>query len=681
MNINYEYMQDSDFLFKIDCLQTKTQYIKIIVLDWYERPVQEIQGITTGGSINLDGKSAMRRTCNLSMFVANENLSNITNINNLFSLNKKVFLEIGIKNTTNQYLEYPIIWMPLGTYVIINPSLSHSATGVTLSLQLKDKMCLLNGECGGVIPASTQFDEYETIDENGQYVIERPVLPQIITEAVNHFGGEQLSKIILSDTDSRVKQVMKWVGSTPLYFLNKRGEYKFTTNYAEVEGRGYTTYEYGDDVGFIYTDFTYPGELIENAGSNVVAVLDKIKNMLGNYEYFYDVYGNFIWQEIKNYLNTTHAKVQLNELNNDSYIVDMSKGKNAFNFKDSRLVVSYSNNPAFNKIKNDFVVWGIRKTVLGNTIPIRFHLAIDKKPETGRIHEIFMWTDPDDGLTKAKAPKRFNSYGDFSDLVLDATAFYLAEDTGIIYEWTDAGFVALDNKIIKVKANDWRTELYLQGVEAESLGLKSNYYYTELASEWPKHYDIIKTISGVDETGASIYTGDFRDEYINDPSSMDYYLDFIDSNSAIGFFSIENIGRRTHIVNSNDINCIFECHIPDLILIESGSADVQDRISECDERGQEYILVDPAVYGMLATGGSQRSAFVEIKDLLYEMTSYNESVSISTLPIYHLEPNIRIGIKDPDIDISGDYMINSISLPLDTNGTSSISAVRPITKM
>ena len=104
-------------------------------------------------------------------------------------------------------------------------------------------------------------------------------------------------------------------------------------------------------------------------------------------------------------------------------------------------------------------------------------------------------------------------------------------------------------------------------------------------------------------------------------------------------------------------------------------------MEECDSRGQEYILVDSAIYNMLAIGGSQRSAFVEIKDLLYEMTAYNESVSISTLPIYHLEPNIRIGIKDADIDISGDYMINSISLPLDTNGTSSINATRPITKM
>ena len=83
---------------------------------------------------------------------------------------------------------------------------------------------------------------------------------------------EQLDEIILSDIDTRVKQVMKWIGSTPLYFINQAGEYKFTTNYNEVQGKGYTMYEYGDDVGFIYTDFTYPGELVENAGSNVVAV-------------------------------------------------------------------------------------------------------------------------------------------------------------------------------------------------------------------------------------------------------------------------------------------------------------------------------------------------------------------------------------------------------------------------
>ena len=244
----------------------------------------------------------MRRSCSLGIQVPKDNYSHITNVDNLFSINKKIFIELGIKNTTNEYLEYPIIWFPLGLFVTIGASLSHSASGISLSLQLRDKMSFLNGNCGGIIPATTEFDKYETYDEFGNMTVDKPIISQIIREAVNHFGGEQLSKIIISDIPDRIKQVMKWTGGTPLYFKNTQGDYLLTTDYDAVKDYAYHTYEYGDDVGYIFTDFTYPGELIENAGSNVVAVLDKIKNTLGNYEYFYDVNGNFIWQEIKNYL-------------------------------------------------------------------------------------------------------------------------------------------------------------------------------------------------------------------------------------------------------------------------------------------------------------------------------------------------------------------------------------------
>ena len=151
-------------------------------------------------------------------------------------------------------------------------------------------------------------------------------------------------------------------------------------------------------------------------------------------------------------------------------------------------------------------------------------------------------------MTKAKAPKRFNSYSDFSDLVLDATAFYLAEDSGIIYEWTENGFQPLNAQMIKVKTNDWRTELYLQGVQSEALGLESNYYYAELAAEWPKQYDITKESKETDDAGRPIYTGGFRDEYIKDPSSMDYYLDFsrlpVDDNYRLNRLGIYNIFVR-----------------------------------------------------------------------------------------------------------------------------------------
>jgi len=48
-------------------------------------------------------------------------------------------------------------------------------------------------------------------------------------------------------------------------------------------------------VGYKLTDFTYPGELVLNPGETVVTLLDKIAKVLGNYEYFYDIDGHFIF--------------------------------------------------------------------------------------------------------------------------------------------------------------------------------------------------------------------------------------------------------------------------------------------------------------------------------------------------------------------------------------------------
>jgi hypothetical protein len=58
---------------------------------------------------------------------------------------------------------------------------------------------------------------------------------------------------------------------------------------------GYEMFSYNDDVGYKKVDFTYPGELILNAGDTVESLLSKISSTLGNYEYFYDIDGRFIF--------------------------------------------------------------------------------------------------------------------------------------------------------------------------------------------------------------------------------------------------------------------------------------------------------------------------------------------------------------------------------------------------
>lgn len=56
MQSNYTYLQDSDFLRQIDLLHLQEQYVKITILDWQEHELQDIQGIVTGGNLNLDRK-------------------------------------------------------------------------------------------------------------------------------------------------------------------------------------------------------------------------------------------------------------------------------------------------------------------------------------------------------------------------------------------------------------------------------------------------------------------------------------------------------------------------------------------------------------------------------------------------------------------------------------------------
>lgn len=674
------YLRDKNFLKTIDRISLKEEFAKITILNWQELPIEDIQGKVSSGTLNINGNSSLRRTCNLTILI-DENNSNITSVKNSLSINKKIKLDIGIKNNTSQYSEYDLIWFPLGTYIISSVSITNTNSQITsASLQLKDKMCLLNGECGGLLPASVTFSSYDTLDANGAYQIEQPTIYTIIKYVVNYFGGEQLPKILISDVDERVRKVMKWTGSNPLYITQYTSttsgvQYGATTDKEQVDEAlaagtidSYTEYKSGQDVGYIYTDFIYPGELIGDAGNSVCDILDKIKSALGNYEYFYDLDGNFIFQEIKNYLNTSKSTTDLNDMEQNDYLIDITKGKSVYTFDDSFLISSYSNAPQYSMIKNDYIVWGMREdATTGATYPIRYHLAIDTKPQIGNTYKVFFYDDPEDGIRKAKRPIQFSTRDEFPTQGAEDT-FYLALDTNTVYKWdTEQNtYMMFATQTKDITTTDWRTELYLSGAQAEGFSLDTNNYYTELNNEWPKMYDI--------------ENGEFYEEYEKDPASLDYFLDFIDSSAAIGELSISNIGKRSKIVVDEDINCIFEREIPNLVMIDASqdSAIVTEQREEAQRKGQDYIQVTGAIYNLLATGGTQNSAFERVKELIYQYTSYNESITLQCLPIYYLDVNQRITVNDSKSNIYGDYMINSISIPLNISSMMTISATRAL---
>jgi type 1 fimbria pilin len=62
---------DKDFLIKLDQYRHKEVYAKIITLSIDGEPIAEITGNVTGGTVNINGSSAVRRTCNLTLVTNN----------------------------------------------------------------------------------------------------------------------------------------------------------------------------------------------------------------------------------------------------------------------------------------------------------------------------------------------------------------------------------------------------------------------------------------------------------------------------------------------------------------------------------------------------------------------------------------------------------------------------------
>lgn len=384
-----EYLTDSKFLSMLDEMRIKKHYAKITVLSFVdEKPLREIQGIATAGSITVNGQAALRRTISLTVSgVENEN--DINNIENIISINKKVKIEVGLENPFEDYKNYgDIIWFPLGTYVINQATTSTTASSANISISGKDKMCMLDGTCGGTLPSAVTFHETQYEDENGDITIEQVPIFTIIKECVTHFGKEPEQNVIINDVDMTAKLSTKYVGQNPIWFSKDYKSFVISENAPKDENFLQHKFIYGQDVGYQETDFTYPGELVFSAGDTVTSVLDKIIESLGNYEYFYDLDGHFVFQQKKNYLNYYYTPIT--QINDNYYIKAFSDSKYYYTFINAKDALSYYNSPKYENIKNDFIVWGDKTNANGVTKTIQYHLAIDEKPQIDLANQ-YMW--------------------------------------------------------------------------------------------------------------------------------------------------------------------------------------------------------------------------------------------------------------------------------------------------
>ena len=682
------YLKDKDFLKKLDLEKNKTTYVKIIVLTEDELPIRTIEGQILSGFLNIDGNSSMRRTCNLT-FIALENENDLTNIDNILSINKKIKIEIGIENNINDRYD-KTIWFKQGVYIIVQPSITHNLQSATITLSCKDKMCLLNGECGGALPASVIFNTYDQLDEDGNIIeISNPIY-DIIETLLLFYGHENINNIVINDIPKEIKQIVRWTGSQNLYYNTNTDMY--TLNYqtvidniienndnydenilsnpdaarTEIEKNNWIIFNYNDDIGYSFVDFVYPGELVSGIGESIVSILDKIKNTLGNFEYFYDIDGNFVFQEVKNYLNTSYTNTSIYEknngkideyyqnnlsiLNNDNYYIDLDiNGKSIYDFTEGNgLISSYSNSISYTNLKNDFHIWGKNN----NDYPIHYHLAIKQKPQisqTGR--KVILLKGADD---KLNGKIKLNSSKQDDE---DADKFNL---------------IKIDNYI----AADWRAELYLQGLELLRDKKRPDQYQQEILDLFDSIYDF--SIENKDGT-----YGAFKTDIINSPNNLLYFIDYLEPSERIIDCSIDSIGQKVYTYSYDKINKLYESIVPNIIIMNIKDEDEKNNkiVNKCIEEGQSFSNVDDNIYSKIAFNTSGYAADISARDLLYQYTNYNSTINIQSIPIYYLEPNRRITIYDKSSNIQGDYVIKTISLPLDGKSNMTISATKALERI
>ena len=639
---DYEYLYDQNFLIELDQQQNQTQYIRLTVLTMQNAPIGTIEGKTTGGNISINGSSSIRRSGSLSMLADASNYR-ITELQNIIYMNKKVAIEIGIKNTLNQYQDNDIIWFPQGVFVMSGAKISKNNSGISIEVTLKDQMSLLNGENGGIFETTVTHSPMavEKTNDFGVIISEEPVqFYHLIYELVTEWGHIPKEYVIIEDVPLTIENIVRWVGNDPVHIEETDNTISLTS--PPSAGQTTSNYSRGDSIGYQEVDYVYPteSELVSNAGDSITSVLDKIKSALGNYEYFFDIKGFFHFQKIKDYLTEGVGIQELNEALTLKY--NITSNKSVYDFSTAKLVSAYSNAPQWQNIKNDFVVWGKRSE---NSQAFRYHLIIDKVPETTVASNIILYWYYD-----AFNVRRYVATEEESLQKKDYAQRYATQYGFTTMPNTSTGQVSISTRC---QFTDWRLAAYCKSI----LDSKKYFYSYELIEEIPKIYDLAtlsfsedKKVSCQFQAGAT-------------PNTLSYWIDIVD-HISLDKFMVSNIGKRTKSITNDKINCLFDPKFPDIRFIEAGKPNTATLRNKYRILGKPFYQLQSDSYEKLAIGMATNSAYEHLRAQLHTILSFNESVSINIMPIYHLEPNTCIIIRDNDTNIDGDYIIKSFSLPL-----------------
>ena len=371
--------------------------------------------------------------------------------------------------------------------------------------------------------------------------------------------------------------------------------------------------------------------------------------MLGDFEYFYDLQGRFIFQKKNTYIQELFSPI-------DGELVTpiMYASQYSYKFEDEELFTAISNSPNINNLKNDFAIWGNRKSATGDDLPIHARYAIDKKPQSYMSLDWYQ-TNDEENVTLKEAGQLF---------------------TTSKYDWRELIYrMAIDFYRHNQESNYL---INLEKANPQFIDGKTGYeqYYSDVQAFWRQLYNPMETDNDklLAEVGEFEYydskgsDGKGNDAYWNkqihlDPNTLNFWFDFLDTEGDLGNYSVKKVGARSKVVNETSVKSIYFRETPEVLFIVSPKETLEEI-----QMTYMPIWIQDNMEGLFYRSTQGAAAVSKANELIYKHTATVESISLTSIPIYYLQPNTRIYIKD-----QGDYTLDKITYSLNYNGTMSLS--------
>jgi hypothetical protein len=700
----------TNFLDNLFLNRDRTIYTKIDLLSFDESKIKEIQGRVTSGSLRIESTSPIRRTLTLEFFL-DKNLYSLSSPADEISINKKIQAFVGIKNNVYSSDEAElgeVIWFNLGIFVITEASFSHSINSSSISIQAQDKMAMLNGVLAGEIGADVSF----SIGDSG----EKYPYFYIIKEALTIFGSEQEQKVVINDIPVMIPNTQKATSSIPNLYYSTSTYRTFDNDGVPLGSTGNTALiiNENDEVD-VYIPFAPTSEFDFKGNSKVTDILERIKqDLFGIYNYYYDENGFFKFERQKEFSDSDSFQLQyLQDISNNNYFPSYSSVPITYDFSNKDIISSFSNAPQWRGIKNDFYVYGKNN--------ILFHLAIDTKPV---VPTEFYEKNPD-GTWSTTILVPYNQ--PWQQFLIDQTEFLLQTNPGskpsYYYPELKAFFEFTSDKqdktlgiYKKLSATDgvWRSTS--SDVEANAFITTNATTKKGIPSSWKYFFDIL-------DEGAPAYNGfsisaiGRRIKSINDQTIETLYpvnppvdstrkqLILFDNipfiypkvweeglvvkngdvvQAGVNFYIVSDISINGEIIptgadeptHTSGIysNSGITYQYTNFLTYNQDS--VNTEIELAAEGIQYYSILKSQVQSFLNDQiyPYANDAFSNIKNSLFTHTNYNESITISCVPIYTLDVNEIVNVLDLETQILGNYYIQSISFDFSEGAQMSIAA-------